>query len=217
MSTEETRVSGLYFTVIDGSFRTKVNQDHPQATMREYETKDGAKAIKYERIVNSLAGYIEDIGIHDSDYGKVVQIKLDPNAEGRNPIIQLSVETNYGEDFLKKLPAIDLTKEVKLAPYSFTDDSGRDVRGISVYQGEEKIKNFFYDGEKTINGFPEPEGDTQDYSKEDWKIHFLKCRKFLINYATEHIIPGLALRPKFAGTTQKIKEEEEINPEDIPF
>jgi hypothetical protein len=215
MSTEETRVSGLYFTVIDGTFRTRVEKDHPQAVMREYETKDGAKATKYERIVTSLAGYIEDIGIHESDYGKVIQIKLDPNSEGRNPIVQLSTETTYGEDFLKRLPGIDLSREVRLAPYAFTDDNGREQRGISVTQGEDKIKNFFYDGEKATNGFPEPEGDTENYTKEDWKIHFLRVRKFLINYATEHIIPELALRPKFVGTTQR--NEEDIDPDSIPF
>ena len=33
-----------------------------------------------------------------------------------------------------------------------------------------KISNYFRDAEKkeNINGYPSPEGDTDDYSKDDW-------------------------------------------------
>lgn len=230
MSTEETRANAVYYTVINGKFHTKVEENHPEAVKREYETKDGAKAYKFERIVDALTGYIEDLGVFESDFGKRVVIKLDPNHEGRNPVIQLGVETNYGEDFLKRAPSIDFTREIRFAPYSFTDENGRDMRGISLTQQEEggepvKLGNFFFNPEtkETLHGFPVPEGNTEEYSKEDWKIHFLKVRKFLLAYTAEHVLPKLANRPaRIKGTLSQTPSvpdypEEEITPEDIPF
>jgi len=224
MSKEETRISGLYYTIIEGSFRTKVDKDHPDAKMREYETKDGVKSVKYERIVSALSGFVEDIGIYEGDYGKTVNIKLDPNDDGKNPIIQLNTQTNYGEDFLKKLPNIDFTKEIRLAPFAFTsEDTGREIRGVTVEQDGEKIKNYFYDAEKkeVLHDFPVPEGDTDDYTKEDWKIHFLKVRKFLISYATEKVFPNIKLAEDRVGASseESVEEypEEEVNSEDVPF
>lgn len=222
MSTEEVRIPGLYYTVIDGTFRTKVDANHPQAVMREYETREGAKATKYERVVNSLTGFIEDIIVRDSDFGKQLEVKLDKNAEGKNPILQFGVETSYGDDILKKLPAINYEKEVKIRPYAFTDDDGKDVRGVAVTQliadEDVPVKNFFYDPEKkeNVNGYPIPDGNTDEYSKEDWKIYFLQARKFVLAYIAEYVIPKVqTTKHEQSGAPDYPKEE--INPEDVPF
>jgi hypothetical protein len=47
-----------------------------------------------------------------------------------------------------------------------------------------KVTNYFWDeeGKKPAHGFPIPEGNRDDYTKDDWKIFFLQVRKFLINY-----------------------------------
>jgi L-fuconolactonase len=37
--------------------------------------------------------------------------------------------------------------------------------------------------------YPDPEGNTEDYSKDDWEIYFLSARKFLINHTKIHICP----------------------------
>lgn len=223
MSREETRMPGLYYTVIDGTFRTRVDKDHPQAKMREYETRDGAKAVKYERTVSALSGYIEDVSIFDGDYGKTINIRLDENEEGQSPVIQLNAGTTYGEDFLKKAPNIDFGKEVRFSPFAFTSEEGKEIRGISITQkeGEEdvKVKNFFYDTEQktNINGYPEPDGSTEDYSKEDWKIYFLQARKFLLAYFAENVVPKIQFREDRPKTVSRAEDVEEINPDDIPF
>jgi len=59
---------------------------------REYETKDGATAFKYERILSSLIGYIEEVQFYDSEFGKQLYITLDKNEKGQKPIIQLNME-----------------------------------------------------------------------------------------------------------------------------
>lgn len=218
MSSEEIRAKGIYYTIIDGTFRTKVDETHPQATRREYETRDGAKAVKYERIVDALTGYIEDMGIYETDFGKVINIKLDPNEEGRNPIIQLNLETNYGEDFLKKAPNIDLSSEVRFSPFSLTNENGREIRGITLTQNGQKIQNYFYDpvAKKECNGFPTPEGAVEDYQKEDWKIHFLRVRKFLTYYFNDEVVPKVRRRtPALDAIRQTLDPVQDL--EEPPF
>lgn len=210
----------IYYNIIDGSLRTKVDKDHPEAIAREYETRDGVKSVKYERKIDALTGIIEDIGFYDGEFGKVLNITLDENEEGRHPVIQIGVETSYGEDFLKRLPAIDLTQEVYIAPYAFTDEeNGREVRGVSVMQNKVKIKNFFYDVEnkKAVNGYPIPEGDVREYTKEDWKIFYLKARKFLIAYVIENVLPKFEAREDEYIEPAFELDKYDDNPNKIPF
>lgn len=222
MSREETySTKNKYFTVIDGTFRTQVPENHPEAQVRKWETPDGKSGIKYERVVNALFGKIENIEIRDGEYGKTLNISLDENEDGEVPVISLSCASRYGEDFLKKLPAVDLSKEVRIRPFSFTpEESDREVRGMEIaHKGEEdkfteKVKNFFYDvdNKKPLNGYPIPE-NIEEMDSDDWKMFYTKARKFLIKYAEDNILPSFAAKP------QKEVEypQEDINPEDIPF
>lgn len=200
MSREEIVKKGKYYTVIQGSFRVQVPQEHPDAVRRDWKSADGTKSgTKYERIVNALFGRIEEVSFHDGDYGMQVYIKLDENEDQENPIIALPTASREGEDFLKKLPNIDLTKEVHLRPFNFEGDGGDEVRGMEVMQQDNegnfkvKITNFFRDKEakKNINGYPDPE--SSDLSKDEWKLYFLQARMFLIKYTKENILP------KFSG------------------
>ena len=246
MSQEIIKNAGIYYSIIDGSFRRKVQEGTAGSVAREYETKDGGKGVKHEIIVDKLTGYIQEMGIHDSDFGRNLQIKLDPNDQGVNPVIQISVENNYGEDFMRKSPSIDYSKEVTLAPFAFkSEQTGKDIRGVSVYQGEVKLENFFFHKEtkQSMHGMPGiPEGAKDNYSKDDWKMHFLGVRKFLIEYFTGHVIPKLeqektaqvvnqqtvsidmgealsddpANQPDFDSPAATMPASE-LNPDDIPF
>lgn len=198
MSREQIIKKGLYFSIIDGSFRTKVPQEHPEAVRRDWKSADGKKSgTKYEREVNALFGFIKDIQFNDGEYGMNININLDENEEGQSPIVSMGIATREGEDFLKKLPNIDLSKELRLRPFNFTGESNDDVRGIEIMQQDSegnftvKIKNFFRDTEKreNINGYPTPDAETS--SSDDWKLFFLQARKFLVKYAKENIVPKL--------------------------
>lgn len=216
MSIETPKTQGLYYSIIDGTFRRRVDEKTPNAIRREYETKDGAKAEKYELLIDSLEGYIEDMGTHDGDFGRTLTITLDKNQDGVNPVINIGIETSYGDNILKKLPHIDFTKPVKLRPFARTNQTnGKEMRGIEVSQNGEKYKNFFYDGEKNINGFPEPTGDTSRYTKEDWKIHFLGVRKFLLNYFEVHVYPKMTDALLKRGSKQT--EYPELPADAVPF
>jgi len=215
MSTENVKSSGLYYSVIDGTFRRRVDEGTPGATRRDYEKSDGTPAVKWEMVVDSLTGKVEDMGIFDGDFGRTLNITLDANADGVNPKLQFSVENNYGEDLLKKFPNVDFSKEVTFRPFAFTDQSsGREIRGVEVRQGDVKHKNYFWDAEKkeALHGLPTPEGDLNGFTKDDWKIHFMTVRKFLIGYFNEHVQPKVT---KSAPAEVTEAEEEEVLP--TPF
>lgn len=230
MSKEEKPRNGQYYQVIDGTFRVKVSEDHPEAVKREYETKDGGKGVKYERKVAALFGKVTDVSFYEGDYGKNLIITLDEDEEtGLCPIISLSVATNYGEDMLKKLPNINLAEDVRIRPYAFTpEDSDKERRGMEITHRDsngkftKKVPNFFYDVEKKValNGYPTPEGDTKEYSNEDWKIFYLQARKFLVKFTEDKIIPVFAAKVDGGKSFQDIVNEATAgapDPADIPF
>lgn len=231
MSREEISNRGLYYSIIKGTFRQKVDQDHPDAVRRDYETSDGKKGIKYERVIDALYGYITDIAFYDSEYGMKINIILDENQDGIRPNISLPTQSREAEDFMKKLPNIDLTKEVKLRPFNFTGDNDDEIRGMEILQPNDndeymiKITNFFRDAEKkeNINGYPNPPKESDEMDKEDWKIYFIQARKFLVAYTGDKIVPTIPTpeRPKSPKSHEEEKRntypEEDINPADIPF
>lgn len=191
----------------DGTLRLSVDKDTEGAKHREYETSDGRKGEKWELIFKALEGTISNIQIYEGDYGKNLMVTL--AYDGGADTISIGTSTPFGEDFLKKLPNIDLEKPIHFAPYSFTDDKGKIRKGVTIKQDGVKVENFFYDSEKkkNLHKFPEPEGDTATYDSDDWKVHFTKVRKFLLAYAEEHVMPKFAhLRPMIEVNTTPYPE-----------
>lgn len=182
----------------DGTLRMVVPDGTEGAVKREYETTDGKKGTKTELVFNKLIGKITKIEFFDGDFGKLLQLTVDDGIE--KPLI-LSVNTsqNFGEDIMKKLPNIDLNKEVSFSPYSFEDENGKVKKGVSIVQDGKKIQNFFYNvtAKKNCNGFPEPKGDIKKYSKDKWKIYFLEAREFLIEYTTKNFVKTLTADESF--------------------
>src|SRR5579884_3285181 len=226
MSREHIPTPNKYYTIVGGTFRVQVPQDDPAAVRRDWDSADGkTRGTKYERIVNALFGMIENVQFFNGDYGQQLLISLDFNEQQEQPIIALNMASREAEDFLKKLPNIDLAKEVRLRPFDFKDKEGQQVRGMEILQPNEegefkvKITNFFRDAEKkeNINGYPDPEGDTKEYSKDDWKIYFLQTRKFLVNYTKENICPKFAHKAYRDVEAPIEYPKDDINPDDIPF
>lgn len=220
---EQSQPLGTYYTIVEGKFRRKVNEDHEGAVRREWSTPDGKSGVKHELVYNALFGIIESVRFVDGDYGKQIMITLDKDEDGDTPIIALSVNSKYGVDFLKKLPAIKLDKEVRLMPFNFKNDKDEEVTGLRVDHKDDegkfkvKVENYFFDGTKTVNGFPDvSENEKKSWGKEDWKNYFsYVIPKFLVAYATDKVIPNFS--PVKATTTMPDYPEEVINPEDIPF
>ena len=208
----------------DGKFHQTVPEGTVNSIKREYEDKQGGKHSKIELVYDEASGYISKLSFNENEYGKSLNIEIDGDGT-----ISLNVESNFADDFMKKLPNVDLTQKVTLAPYAFEDDNKRNRRGITIYQNGSKIENAFWDSEKKLpkGELPKAEGDTEGFDKDDWKMHFMRVRKFLVSN-TEKIAGNMGsfIKPNVATGMKKQAAtsldsieypEEDIDPEDIPF
>ncbi len=180
--------------------RVKTESTNPNAVKREYETSDGTKGEKHELAYDNITGKIESIELVEGKFGMQIQVLLD------GVILSIGTATNFGSDLMKKLPAVDLTKEVNIAPYSFEDDKKKIQKGVTVYQDEEKISNFFWDGKKNLHGFPELPKDYKTFTSDKWKSHFLDVKMFLQDYIQENVINKM-----------EVPDEVETSVDDIPL
>ena len=226
---------GRFISILgsDGSFREKVEKGTPGAVYREYEVKDSktketVKGSKHELVYNNIVGHIVGLDFFSGDYGQQFHVKI---SDGTDEVIwSQDVANQFTEDFLKKLPGVSLAHPVKLVPFAFTDDNGKNRKGVTIYQGETKHTDFFYDPTTKTkkHGFPVPEGDVENYDNDDWKVYFIKARKFLVEYTAKNVIPALGmvervyeaptpLNTRNSGTPTSDTTDDGINPDDIPF
>jgi hypothetical protein len=201
-----------YLSLIQGTLRQKVDADTQGAKKRDWETPSGEKGSKWELIYTAWEGIVKDIYIKDTEYGKFLNVEFD------DAILSIGTESRYFNDFVQKLASADITKPITVKPYDFEADNGKRQIGINIFQDGKKLKNYFWDEEKkqAKEGYPTPEGDTKNFDKDDWKMHFIKVRKFLEAYAQ-----GLALKIPKETTKEDIPVIEEpateLRVEDIAF
>lgn len=181
----------------DGRFHEKVSEGTEGAVLRTYELKDGTKGEKWELLYKDISNVlVKNIRFEDSDFGENILLTLvDDDSE---VVWAENTGSNFGSDLMKKLPNLDFSKPVSFKPYSFEDEKGKDKRGVSVFQ-EDKISDFFYDGEKKLHGFPEWPKELEKMTKDDWKVFFIQVKVFLTDYTKESIVP------KFAEGSEEIK------------
>lgn len=204
---------GRYISIkADGKFHETVTKETEGAVYREYETSSGEKGSKWELVYQKVEALITDIKFETGEYGENLQITLTDGDE----VVTLSENTSssFGEDLLKKLPSINFSQKVLLAPYAFENEKGKTLKGVQVSQQSDKIMNFFWDAEnkESLHGFPVPEGDTDLYSKDDWKIHFLLVRKFLVSYAKTKIVPQFPIEISEDSIDEIFNKDVELEP-----
>lgn len=167
-----------FLTILaDGKFHEQVEEGREGAVAREYEDENDEKKIKYELVHDSVKGIITAVSVVEGFKGlKNLNIEID------SEIISTGVKGQYGEDLLKKLPALDFSKEVTLTPYSFIPKGESTVKkGLTVYQDGIKVESFYWDKETKTekNGVPTA-GDSSAFDSDDWTNHFNVVRKFMI-------------------------------------
>lgn len=219
MSSEQTSTGSnkKFYSVFNGAFRTKVPEGTPESFDRI--NKKGVRVFELE--AQALRGIIEDVAIEDSDYGKQIKITLDENDKGQHPILSFGVESKDGRDVLKKLPAIDFSKEVLVRPYRFIpEDKDEEISGISITQPDEegmfknKVENFFFDPEtkKYIHNYPMIDWDKA--TEPEQKIYKIQRDAFLLDYVQNNVIPSFSEKPADSGFEYP---ENDISPEDVAF
>jgi hypothetical protein len=193
MGLKNTKVNKNYVTILsDGTLRIAVPEGTDGAVKRDYETSDGKTGTKWEMVYTELAGIITKIEFYEGEYGKLIQLSVTDD-EGETYTLSVQTASNFGEDIMKKLPSLDLNVAIKIVPYSFEDDKGKKKKGVTIYQDDKKISNFFYDekSKKNVHGYPNPEikkgKKGKKWGKEEWKIYFMNARLFLIDYISENL------------------------------
>lgn len=179
----------VYVLGSEGDLRESVPEGTEGAVKRDYETSDKKTGTKWEKIYKSIGGKIIDVSFFNGDYGTQLQITFDLLNDQEPVTLSLGTNQPYGEDVMKKLRNVNLNEAVVMTPYNFTDDGGKNRRGVTITQGDEKIKSFYSDGTKSINGMPEPKGKTDEYTKEKWSLYFATVRDFLVEEMKEHVLP----------------------------
>lgn len=210
------RVSSKTFaSLVGGRISIKAEEGADGAVKREYETSSGDKGVKWEYLYNNLRGNIQSISFVTGDYGDQIQVVVND--------VHLSINTNssFGSDLMKKLPNLNLEEEVNLIPWKMEKD-GKIKSGLAIHQGTNqetgdpiKISDYFYDWDKkeSLHDLPQPEKENKEMDSDDWKIYFLKVKKFLVDYTVKNIIPNAKFTP-FTGAKTKLPNNDNSQPEE---
>ncbi len=161
-----------YLRIVQGNFVVKAEEGEKGARLRKWKTPNGDEGQTWENVFVEWSGKIERVEVKENDYGEICVIELD------DAIITLNINSRYFTDFACKIQSADLSKIVTFHPYDFEVD-GKKKSGISMSQDGVKLTNYFYDGEKNINGFPEPDPKKKS-QRSYWKIYFVEVSDFLI-------------------------------------
>ena len=224
----ETRTNGTktFLSVGYGTIRQKqvngqpVDANTPNAVKRVSEKGEESWSIEHR----SVTGYIEKIFLKENkgkdgkDFGDSFEVVISDALDTYQ--ISFKEDSRFWTDLMKKLPNIDLSKEVKIAPYDFNTKEGKRQIGTSVEQNGVKIRSFFdlYKEDKTwelLHGFPSAEG-INFKDKDDIKLYGIKVKKFLHQYFMENFDNIFKEKKK-----TKVEESEEpavVSPgDDLPF
>ena len=137
--------NGRYLNIVGGKLAQKVNEGTEGSVRRDYELKDGTKGTKWEINYKNLTGFITEMLFKQTEFGEMFSIKIE--MDGEVDLLTLNTDSKYFSDFARKLPNIDLSKQVTMNPFDFEAD-GKKLRGLSIVQEGEKVKDHYFDYDK---------------------------------------------------------------------
>lgn len=128
-----------YLSVADGN----LVRQHKQANERTAERLTKTGKLVFEERFKDLTAKLDGITTRENDYGKQWQLRFQDG--GDYYVISLPYSSRYASSFLKALPNIDLSKEVRFMPWAMKDknDPTKTVTGITLYQDGEKIAPYY--------------------------------------------------------------------------
>lgn len=207
-----TREEGNFITILGGKFSQKVPEGTPGATTRT--NKKGK--IVHEKYYDNFTGKLVGIKTQDGEYGKSWIFSFKDKEEVYN--LQLSYSNSFATAFLKMLPNIDLTKEMKVSPSTKMDAEGKNKSSLFVNQDGVALKHAYT--REVPNGMPDMEQIT---AKGVLVWDDTKRLSFLYNMVATTIIPKLEqINGKPVETISKEvsafdKPEEDTATEDVAF
>lgn len=211
----ENRTEGNFITILGGKFCQRVPEGTPGAVTRVNKMN---KTV-HEKFYDSFTGKLIGIKTQDGEYGKSWIFSFRDSGEVYH--LQLSYSNSFATAFLKMLPNVDLSKEMKVSP-STKEVDGKPKSSLFINQNGQSVKHAFT--RENPNGMPDMEQVTVK-GQQVWDD--TKRIEFLYNMVATQIIPKLEGVPESAqapATTDADKQfdnfgkgPEEINSEDVPF
>lgn len=168
----ETTVANFY-NVTNGKIVRSFGKKEPEGIETKSRVNKNGDTV-YELNYDYISGVIKNAEIKNhEEYGDNIVLTL----VNGNDSAQLSIkfDSAYGRSFLFKLGGIDLLDEIKIKPYSFLNNEGKNIIGLNLFQDGKKIKNLYT--REAPNGLPPLEEVTFN-GKKQWdktkQINFLK-------------------------------------------
>lgn len=144
----EQREGGSFITILGGKFCQRVSADTAGAIQR---TNKLGKTV-HEKFYDSFTGKLINIRTQDGAYGK--SWVFDFQDKGEVYHLQLSYSNSFATAFLKMLPNVDLTKEMKVSPLTKEVD-GKNKSSLFINQDGVVLKHAFT--RANPNGMPDME------------------------------------------------------------
>lgn len=203
----ENREGGNFITILNGKFCQRV----PDGTAGAVSRINKLNKTVFEKFYDSFTAKLINIKTQDGAYGKNWLFVFKDNGEVYN--LQLSYSNSFATQFLKMLPNIDLTKEMKLSP-SVKEVDGKNKSSLFVNQDNQPIKHAFT--KDNPNGMPDLKSVTikgQAMWDDTERLAFLQ------NMVDTQILPKLPKQEAnavTAGATNPLDEFDSANKSDDP-
>lgn len=175
----ENREGGQFINILGGKFSIRV----PEGTEGSVARVNKEGKTVHEKYYDSFTAKLVGIKTQDSAYGKNWIFSFQDGGDVYQ--LQLSYSNSFAANLLKKLPNIDLTKEMKIQP-SVKEVDGVKKSSLFVTQDGVSIKHKFTREEP--NGMPEME---QIVVRGQSAWDDTKQLAFLFDMVQKEIIPKL--------------------------
>lgn len=142
----ENREGGNFITILNGKFCQRV----PEGTAGAIQRVNKLGKNVWEKFYDSFTAKLINIKTQDGAYGKNWLFVFKDQGAVYN--LQLSYSNSFATAFLKMLPNIDLTKEMKLSP-SVKEVDGKNKSSLFVNQDNNPIKHAYT--KDNPNGMPD--------------------------------------------------------------
>lgn len=203
--------SSIYFGISEGKCRIRLKEKAEGCQTRV--TKDGNTV--YEIVNDQFTGVLRNVEARETQYGKQWAFTfLDAPSFY---VLTVKYSSQYAKTLIQALcnPALDITSDITLRPYSFSpkDDNTRTITGVSVYQNGKKLDRLYC---SPLN--PEP-GKTPLPGLEEITVRGEKVyddskqMEFLASELNKHVLSKLA-KPVNVATLETVQEGED---NELPF
>lgn len=182
MTGTRSRVSN-YFNVNLGKISKDLGKTEPENMEGVTKRVNKNGETVYEIVSGYIAGKIVAAEMKappegKEDFGSQMAITLEGET-GERAVLNIKFDSAYGRGFLFALPNVDLSEAVELEPYQyFSKKKGKEVSGLSIFQGGAQLDWAYGTREKT-GGMP-PLKEVVFKGKKTWdnteQIEFLEAK-----------------------------------------